>query len=501
MSVHGQLDLSDGRAQSDEDRPRDDRVADVELAHTLDRGDRANIGRIQPMASIDLHAARLDRSCGLRDLGQFDNGARSIGCLVARAAVTRVRVGTRVNLAAIKACAGGRLDLLFIGVNERTHGNSRLFQPRHGHSDALHLGTNIKAALGGDFLPSFGHKHGQVRLEGDGDGDHLFGRSHLEVEPSADNFLDAQEVGVLNVPTILPQVHGDAVGAARLGLDRGVHRIRLMPTPRLADRRNMVDVHAEFRHRWRFLVGGSWQRAPRGAAYAPQVYSPTVPNFNDQLAHLRNDIVAQGDRVLDITLKAVESYFDGDRVKAALVIAADEEVDRVDVEIERASIPLLAMGVTDEKSIRSVLTIVKVNNELERVADCAVDIAEAVLSDVQLPARIPDVFRVMANSVIGMLRDTNRALAAGNTSLAQQVLLFDDTVASFRTQLLRTAQEQVAAGALPVDYAFRLLTITKSIERIADHCTNVCEQVIYLHAGLIVRHRPEGWSKPLPPSP
>ena len=225
-----------------------------------------------------------------------------------------------------------------------------------------------------------------------------------------------------------------------------------------------------------------------------------MPNFNDQLALLRNNLVLQGDRVLDITLKAVESYFDGDREKARAVIAADEEVDRVDVEIERASIPLLAMGVTDEKSIRSVLTIVKVNNELERVADCAVDIAEAVLSDVQLPARIPDVFRVMANSVIGMLRDTNRAFAAGNTSLAQQVLLFDDTVASFKTQLLRTAQEQVAAGQLPVDYAFRLLTITKSIERVADHCTNVCEQVIFLHAGLIVRHRPEGWSKPLPPT-
>ena len=226
-----------------------------------------------------------------------------------------------------------------------------------------------------------------------------------------------------------------------------------------------------------------------------------VSNFNESLLHLRSDIVSQGDRVLAITLKAVESYFDGDREKARAVIADDEEIDRVDVEIERASIPLLAMGVTDEKSIRSVLTIVKVNNELERVADCAVDIAEAVLSDVALPARIPDVFRVMANSVIGMLRDSNRALASGNVSLAQQVLLFDDTVASFKKQLMKTAQEQVAAGTLPVDYAFRLLTITKSIERIADHCTNVCEQVIYLHAGLIVRHRPEGWSKPLPPSP
>jgi phosphate transport system protein len=225
-----------------------------------------------------------------------------------------------------------------------------------------------------------------------------------------------------------------------------------------------------------------------------------VPNFNESLLHLRSDIVSQGDRVLAITLKAVESYFDGDRETARAVIADDEEIDRVDVEIERASIPLLAMGVTDEKSIRSVLTIVKVNNELERVADCAVDIAEAVLSDVALPARIPDVFRVMANSVIGMLRDSNRALASGNVSLAQQVLLFDDTVASFKKQLMKTAQEQVAAGTLPVDYAFRLLTITKSIERVADHCTNICEQVIYLHAGLIVRHRPEGWSKPLPPS-
>ena len=223
-------------------------------------------------------------------------------------------------------------------------------------------------------------------------------------------------------------------------------------------------------------------------------------DFDTRLASLRNDIVLQGDRVLDVTLRAVESYFDGDRSKARAVVDADEAIDRADVEIERASIPLLGMGVTDEKSIRSVLTIVKVNNELERIADCSVDVAEAVLSDVALPARIPPVFRVMANSVIGMLRDTNRALAAGNPSLAQQVLLFDDTVALLKKEIMKTAQEQVAAGALPIDFAFRLLTITKSVERIADHCTNVCEQVIYLHSGLIVRHRPEGWSKPLPPT-
>jgi hypothetical protein len=80
-----------------------------------------------------------------------------------------------------------------------------------------------------------------------------------------------------------------------------------------------------------------------------------VTTFNERLADLRTDIVAQGDRVLDITLRAVESYFDGDRTKAAAVIALDEEIDRVDVEIERASIPLLAMGVTDVVRGRDLL--------------------------------------------------------------------------------------------------------------------------------------------------
>ena len=127
-----------------------------------------------------------------------------------------------------------------------------------------------------------------------------------------------------------------------------------------------------------------------------------MPTFDESLKVLRQSINAQGERVLSLTLSAVESYFDGDRTKALAVIAGDEEVDRVDVEIERSSVPLLGLGMNDEFRIRSVLTIVKVNNELERIA---------------------------------------------------------------------------------------------------DHATNICEQVIYLQAGLIVRHRPEGWSAPLPPTP
>ena len=221
--------------------------------------------------------------------------------------------------------------------------------------------------------------------------------------------------------------------------------------------------------------------------------------FQKKLAQLKSDLVTQGDRVNEMTLKSVDSFFDHDEAKATEVVEHDTVIDKVDVEIERASILLLTMGQTDEHAIRSVLTIVKINNELERIADCAVNIAETVQEYGEMKEAIPATFRVMANSVVGMLRDANRALAQADTNLAEQVLAFDDTVDQFKREIILSAQEKVASGESSAQFAFKLLAVTKAMERIADHCTNICEQVIYLESGLIVRHVPEGWTKPAPP--
>lgn len=225
----------------------------------------------------------------------------------------------------------------------------------------------------------------------------------------------------------------------------------------------------------------------------------TESDFQNLLARLREDIVAQGDRVLDQATRAVDAYFDHDIDLARQVVMIEQDVDRVDVEIERRSIPLLGMGQSNEYAIRSVLTIVKVNNEFERIGDDANTIAEATLDPRRQGSNLPDTFRVMANSVLGMLRDTNRALAKSDPVLARRVLDFDDTVDRFRAEILLNTQHRVAAGELPVDGAFRVLAVTKSLERIADHCTNVCEQVIYLETGKIVRHDIEGWTQPQSP--
>ncbi len=224
-----------------------------------------------------------------------------------------------------------------------------------------------------------------------------------------------------------------------------------------------------------------------------------MPSFHERLAALEHEMIGQGVRVLDLCTQAVESYFDLDLEKAGRVTELDAEVDRMDVEIEKRSVPLLGLGQTDEHAIRSVLTIVKVNNEYERIADCGVNVAERVLDERSRQIRVPDTFRVMANSVLGMLRDTNRAFSRHDANLARQVLLFDDTVDRFKKEIMLNAQEQVASGHLSVRFAFGLMSVTKSIERVADHCTNICEQVIYLESGLIVRHRPEGWSEPTRP--
>ena len=220
-------------------------------------------------------------------------------------------------------------------------------------------------------------------------------------------------------------------------------------------------------------------------------------SFAQKYRRVLDDLVTQGGRVYEMMLRAVDCAFDIDIERARGVVQADLIIDRADVEIERASIPLLMEPGLDEKQIRSVLTIVKINNELERIADCCVNIAQVVEDhETEITEPFPATFRVMANSVVGMMRDANRALAEMNLDLARQVLAFDDTVDSFKREIGLDAERRVAAGTFAVGYAFRLRTITSQLERIADHCTNICEQVIYLESGKVVRHASGGWTEP-----
>lgn len=226
-----------------------------------------------------------------------------------------------------------------------------------------------------------------------------------------------------------------------------------------------------------------------------------MSNFVQLLERLKGDLLMQGNRVVEMLHCAVDTLFDGSIESAQSVIESDNTVDQVDVAIEQASIPLLSMGETNEYHIRSILTIVKVNNELERIADRAVNIAQAVIAYHEDEMQdLPPTFRVMGNSIIGMVRDAVQSLKDGDVPLAEQVLNLDDTIDRFKDEIGLDAEKHVASGEYEVRYGFRLRTIAAQYERIADHATNISEQVIYLETGKTVRHLEEGWTKPEDPA-
>lgn len=222
-----------------------------------------------------------------------------------------------------------------------------------------------------------------------------------------------------------------------------------------------------------------------------------MEEFQTSLTSVLDDLLMQGRRVTVLCLAAVESYFENDDEKAAQVIRDDATVDHIDVQIERACITLMSHRPESTHDQRSILTIVKINNELERIADGAVSIAEAVGQ--REDTETADRLRVMANSVVGMLRDTVKSLQARDVELAQRVLAFDDTVDAFKDELVSRAHQAMVDGTVSVSAAMQLLTVVRSAERMADHCTNICEQVIYLESGKIVRHLPTGWTSPVLP--
>ena len=229
--------------------------------------------------------------------------------------------------------------------------------------------------------------------------------------------------------------------------------------------------------------------------------------LTDRLVALKNALDEQGERVHRVVGEAVNTLFEGDEQHANRVIEADTEIDRVDVQIERAAVAILQdacdgpPGGLTQAQIRMILTIVKVNNELERIADLMVSAAEqaAAFRSMRSGTGISPAFRVLSNSVIGIAQFTVRSLRDMNSTQAGIVLKSDDTTEAFKRQLLRDVEARLSEGQATVDDAFAIHTVAASFARAADHCTNIAEQIIYVDTGLIVRHENDRWTDPASP--
>jgi phosphate transport system protein len=226
-------------------------------------------------------------------------------------------------------------------------------------------------------------------------------------------------------------------------------------------------------------------------------------DFMQRVSTLRTDLVGQCRRVQMMLEGSFEALFARDAERAKTVMRQDDAIDATDVELERASVQLLSDAASAGRElapaqVRMVLTIVKVNNEMERIADGAVSVAEMVGHLKGVEGEFPDTFRVMANSVVGILRDSGMSIERNDPRLAKVVLQSQHAVAAFKAAILRDAEEKIATGKTTVEFAFRLHELANLCEVMADHCTNIAEQVIYQTTGAIVRHMESSWVEVTP---
>jgi phosphate transport system protein len=228
----------------------------------------------------------------------------------------------------------------------------------------------------------------------------------------------------------------------------------------------------------------------------------THDGFNSRIEALHREISGQARRVQALIETAFDAAFARSATDAASIARLDEDVDRVDVAIERSAVALLtdatATGAAlNAEQLRRVLTIVKVNNELERIADLGVRVGETTreLAVASQGAGVPDAFRVLTNSVIGILRDAGLSLEHADADLAKVVLASEDAVEAFKRALATDVQRSVAAGKMDVETALALQDIASLSVAMADHCTNIAEQVLYSVTGTIVRHTEGHWEE------
>jgi phosphate transport system protein len=224
----------------------------------------------------------------------------------------------------------------------------------------------------------------------------------------------------------------------------------------------------------------------------------TAEGFSHRATILKGDLVSQGSRVLSTLELAFAALFGRDEALAKRAIASDDAIDSADVQIEQHAVQLLldathAGLALEARQLREILTIVKANNELERIADVAVDVAELVAPLSRGATPFPDTFRVLANSCVGILRDTNASFARGDAQLGNIVLQSQHAVWAFKSALVHEAEQNLAKGTLTPEFAVHLVEIAGLCEVLADHCTNIAEQVIYLSTGAIVRHTESAW--------
>jgi phosphate transport system protein len=216
-------------------------------------------------------------------------------------------------------------------------------------------------------------------------------------------------------------------------------------------------------------------------------------HFDEELKELNGEILKMGAFAEEAIFKSVEALKNRDREMAKSVIENDNNVDRLELAIDERCIDLIARYQPMAKDLRFIATGMKINAELERIADIAVDIAQRTMEIVDKPLLKPlDDIPALAGVAQSMVRMAIDAFIKRDIDLAKKVLLSDPEADKLRNLIQKElVEDYMVKDPSTAPRAVQLLLIARFLERICDHTTNIAEDVIYMVQAEVVRHHPE----------
>ena len=212
-------------------------------------------------------------------------------------------------------------------------------------------------------------------------------------------------------------------------------------------------------------------------------------HFHRELEKLKKSILTLGAMVEERVYMATKAIENNDSGLADKIIKSDYEIDDMEVDVEEECLKILALYQPVAVDLRFITAVIKINNDLERIADEAVNIARGVKYIAKGKKLHFDFdFYSMAEKTEAMLKKSLDALVTLDVDLAFKVCILDDEVDKINGEAHRIVKDVIKDNPDHVEYFINLLLISRHLERIADHATNIAEEVIYLIEGEIVRH-------------
>ena len=217
-----------------------------------------------------------------------------------------------------------------------------------------------------------------------------------------------------------------------------------------------------------------------------------VRHFLEELDDLQTLLLEMAGRVEFAIRRAISALVDRDEEQAQEVLRNEARINQMEIEIDDLAVRLLARHQPMAKDLRFLTAAIKINNDLERMGDLAVNIVERALSLIHQPPIKPLVdIPQMAKLVDSMVRNSLDAFVKRDGQLARGVLLSDDAVDDLRDRVCDELVVFMEKDPSTVSRALDLIMVARDLERVADHATNIAEDVLFLAQGIDVRHHSE----------